>query len=471
MLGLDFITAALGLVTYGEAVRKSNDTHDLIKNYREAKITNALKYDVLEADGSSFKLTNKLIVEPLVLITESMWNDQNNLKNILNLVADMFAAQYIRTFKVLVSFYAEAPFSAVRLLGTEDDIRMTKNMGLEDDYLHKLINGYIGIEDEDNEFIKNFDKYNPLERSGGGILPTPKYLEKSITVKERNMFDPKNPTSLGAIYERHIDLTFEHTNISIPENFPRDNVPYMAKYSEDDLDNMTPEKREKAVHENIEHKQKFLEKKYGKNSKMISDHTTKSSITIPITIRLNLKQAPINELSNGLSPANRDKSFRYRWDSLAAGLISFKNFIMADDLMTEYKDNKLKDRAQIIKTLKDIEISANKKLLSSSKAVGFNLYYSTLICSTDDLKLLEKTVIGGSITNNAHKESLCKALKAMFIIPVNLDREKIEIYTKDTSGVSTVFLSELNRRGSNKNDLSDVLGMVQALATKTPIAL
>lgn len=179
------------------------------------------------------------------------------------------------------------------------------------------------------------------------------------------------------------------------------------------------------------------------------------TILIPITVKMHVLFVSTENLLLMLAPNSAEKSFGYRLDEYRSGAISLSDLIFANDLIKQYKDNKLKDDQSLLSLLNSRTISANSKLADKS-IVGFEKSYNMLVITAEDKILLDKH-INGDLTNEKYKQILLEQANAMTVTVIDQDYERVYILTRDIRGKTDISFKAISRRKDSGIDLSEVM--------------
>lgn len=193
----------------------------------------------------------------------------------------------------------------------------------------------------------------------------------------------------------------------------------------------------------------------------------KHTILLPITVKAHIIFTDINQILNMLKPNSIDKTFSYRLDEYKSGGISLSDLLFAGDIINEYKENKIKDKDQLLNVIAERTISANSKALSHGGVAGYEKYYNMIIVSADDKIRLDKH-INGDLFKEKYKQKLLEQGKAMTITVMDEDYERAVVLTKDIRGKSDVSFKSLSKRKDSKVDLGE---MMKALMSNRPPVL
>jgi len=409
------IISALGTaVTIFNAVKDSNteDKKELAMNILKSLSND--KVGLIRTDGSITKLLSSYIVEPVVIVSNSS-KDTDVIDKILEVNADIFSSFYLQAFDILTSLYGASGQVAIDLLGTDNSGSKGANIYLskEDmkDELSKLLdaNYSLSIEASDNKAASDI-KAGPIKINGKTFFGT-----TTITrdIKEDERLNKMSSHPLYGILQRNLQIT-----LSVKHDVNKE----------------------------------------GK-SRPYKGHT----VIIPITVKMYVIYTGIDNILNMLAPNSKDKSFGYRLDEYRAGAISLTDLIFANDLIRQYKDNKLKDKENLLELINNRKLSANSKILDT-KAIGFEKFYNMLVVTSEDKVKLDKHM-RGDITSEKYKQDLLTQAHAMTCTVIDQDYERVYILTKDIRGRTDISFKALNRRKDKDVDLSEIM---KALISNRP---
>lgn len=408
------IISALGTaVTIFNTVKDSN-TEDKKELARDIlKSVTSSKAGLIRTDGSITKLLSSYVVEPVVIVSNSS-KDTDVIDKILEVNADIFSSFYLQAFDILTSLHEVNGQVAIDILGTD-------NSGLTRTLL-KGASTYLSKEDMKDELSKLLDTNSALsievsDSKAGTIKINDKSLFGTTTttgnIKEDERLNKMSSQPLYGILQRNLQIT-----LSVKHEVTKE----------------------------------------GK-SHPFRDHT----VIIPITVKMHVIYTGIDNILNMLAPNSKDKSFGYRLDEYRAGAISLTDLIFANDLIKQYKDNKLKDKENLLELINNRKLSANSKIVDT-KAIGFEKFYNMLVVTSEDKVRLDKH-IRGDITSEKYKQDLLTQAYAMTCTVIDQDYERVYILTKDIRGRTDISFKALNKRKDKDVDMSEIM---KALMSNRP---
>lgn len=456
---------ALGI---GSAIATFNaflDTQKAISNGADAKqatieLLNTIQsrdFGLAAMQGSITKLVKPFIIEPIIITTEQCRSIEV-FDKALQLSTDIFTSFYMQAFKILTDFYGLKAMTSITALSTDRSSLMATGQKA---LIKALSREEFG---EAPSFLRavmsNEDMYLRLSNEAGWF----KKLVTGISNPIDAINNIQNKLKNQPIKPGDEDLTKDEEN---PQN-SKSSTAY-----DDKLDyNDTTRKLTNSSFKDLDLDKDPLYGTLTRSLELQYVHPdTKRTIIIPISIKSHVIITNISNIMSMLAPNARDKRFVNRLDEWRAGAISFWDLIACGDLIKEYKDNKLKDKDNLLNTInervKGSAINAVELGMNNGKVVeGFEKNYNMLIVSADEKVRLDRHV-GGDITKERYKQELLSQAHAMLCTILDQDYERANILTKDIRGVSDIGFKALSRR--KDKDTSDMAGIIQSLLTSKPI--
>ncbi len=357
------------------------------------------------AQGSMIRLLSSFIIEPTIVISRNL-REEEITEKLAEINLDIFASFYIQVFNILTNVYGIKDETAFDVLSSSGSLPVNGNnkfsmMSLED------------FQDTINILpIKNNSKEYLSIESRKDAKKTEKHNIKLIPGKGKETL-PILPT----LIQKEIEITKTVKSDTIKRTGPDGNE---------------------------------------------TEHVMDKEIVIPVLIKATVIYSDFKDIETMISTNDRDKSFSSRLDEYRSGMISMKDLIFADDLISLYKNNKIKDKDDLINHMESRATAANKKLLST-KAIGMNKFYGILIVSKSQLSIIESN-LGGKITKPRYKEMLMQQTKSLLINVVDTDWERVEVFTKDLKGTSDLSYKAIKgKKGSNdSSDLAEVFKSISS---------
>lgn len=425
------------------------------------------------ANGSMVKFLSTFIIEPTIIVSKDIREEEISEK-LATLNLDIFASYYLQTFNVLTNIHGFEAKTAFDILSSTGSIPTDKNiLSLED--LGTDIN-ILPISKETNEFlsIESRAGINVLEREIKVLETTARDLDREIRKKEDLIEKINSKDRLSNQDLRMLDkLEVDIDQFIKPE----------LKEVKDKLSSL---KEELVKLETAEDKKSDREKDEAKRDRSLGKRSTasiienkgvsipsiiqkeieitstvqndngKTDIIIPVLIKATVIYSDFSNILNMIDTNGRDKTFGYRVDEYRAGMISLGDLVFANDLVSKYKSNKLKDEDDLINFMESRSTKANMKLVSKGH-VGFSKFYATLIITKKQLSIIESK-LGGKISKDKYRDILMNQTKSLMINIVDTDWERVTIHTKDLKGTSDITYKAIGKRkgGSDSSELVDI---------------
>ena len=180
------------------------------------------------------------------------------------------------------------------------------------------------------------------------------------------------------------------------------------------------------------------------------------TMTLNVMVIADVIYVPNSELKLHIASNGRDKLFLNRIEDLRAKLINFwGDFIMANDMIRDYKRSRIKSKTDLSKYITERQVNASIKRARGTG--GLDEYYSMLILSKEATNELELS-IGGSLDKSKMRNHVFESFKAMSITRVDTDHELVIFDLKSKSNISsaTMTFKALSKKGAN-DELIDIL--------------
>lgn len=450
----------------------------------------------LKIDGSITRLLSKFIVEPVIICSDRVRNSEV-IDQVLNLNIDTFCSFYMQAFKVLTGIYNMDGRIAVDLLGTDTSSIASATFDKTFEILSK--------EEHTGGFYRDLSdpnlKFLSLEEDGVS-LEARVYRDK-ITGKDTEIVSGQamsEKENLVRVISRTFDITITGTRYDITDSDDGYVIDSTVTRSgkKNDNNNFTLKVRgsdttvKRGSDKTITVRNKFDKNggesttdetttipgqgSYTKTGKHVDnthegqshgdyEDTTKTkrrdvgekfAIRITIMVKANVIFTNLENIKNMIAPNSKKNSFFYRLDEYKAGAIKFRDLVLGTDLIKAYKQNKLKDRDDLIGLLRRRESSANSKAISAGM-IGFEKYYNMLVLSVADKEILDK-VIGGDIYKKNYKERFLTEARALSFTVLDEDYERVMVEFKDLNGRSDINYKSLKKqKESNIEDFLKVM--------------
>jgi hypothetical protein len=371
-----------------------------------------------QARGSIVRLLSTFIIEPTIVISKNL-REEEITEKLSEINVDIFTSFYLQAFNVLTNVYKFDVNVAFDVLSSKGSLMTDPRASLK-----------FSIEDFDETL---------------NILPIKK-RSLDYLVSTEAKFSKKD---LNVIIDATAKKTAEQINKSKPvENKSGSGLPRVTAKDSKSVSLPT-----------------MIQKEVELTQKITNANGVSTDLVIPILIKATVIYSDFSNIETMISTNDKDKRFGNRLDEYKSGMISMKDLIFADDLIKEYKNNKLKDKDNLIDFMEARATSANKKMLSSG-AIGLNKYYGILIVSKNQMSIIEQK-LGGSIDKPRYKEMLMEQTKSLIVNVVDSDWERVFINIKDLRGTSDISYKVINNKKNttNSNDLADIF---KAISTNKP---
>jgi len=199
----------------------------------------------------------------------------------------------------------------------------------------------------------------------------------------------------------------------------------------------------------------LLSKKVELNLKVKNSEGVEVTIIIPVNINLNVIYAETKSIQLLADQRNDDKTMSARWMAYRSGGISLKDFIFADDLIRDYKADLIKDEDELIKYMREREVTSATKV-KSGKSVGFAKNYAMLIVDQRDAASLSRGV-RGDIVKDKYGQKLLDQARCMTLTVVDTDYERLVIINKDIKGQSNIGFKALDKKDGKDSGVGEFI--------------
>lgn len=441
------------------------------------------KRTLLEARGSIMRILSPFIIEPSIVVSDSL-KEQNDIQKIIDLNVDMFTAFYAQVFNVLVNVHGldgkvvfdilsskRVPGAEHRnheldkiLLGeveylplepktTTPSLEASSNKKTKWDYLTSREKIAI-IETQTKDTIKAIKK---KEKNGDKLSPEEEALLQEASVKRGK----RNIKTLDKALIRTIKAKQK-----LGEELTQAERLILQGKDVEEPDRKLPDRKNRAK---VKEKGSFqAPSTIHKEVDLSYDVHTKSgsyTVEVPLVIKANIIYTSFNSILNVLDNDSDRVSFFSRLDEYRSGGITLSELIFAHDLIKEYKEHKLKDKNDILTDIENRATSANLKLFSK-QAIGLDKFYGIVILARYEQDQIE-LMLRGKIEKAKYRDKFLTAMKSMILTSVDLDYEMLSIYVKDIRGSSTVPIKSLKKDKGN-TDMTEMFKLLTM--NRSPIA-
>lgn len=412
------------------------------------------QFGLAKTQGSITKLLKPYIVEPIIITTDTCRSIEV-FDKVLQLNTDIFASFYLQAFKILSDQFEMPLDMTIQILSTDNtSLTSTSKKAL----IKALSREEANVPNFLQAVLSQEDQYLRLSHEAGWF----KKLFSGLTSSGQ-------PETL--------DEAEQLSRIKLNETLSKQ---AKANAAAADRANLNDGPIDKGTRVDFKSSFKDLEidkdPLYGSLIRTLElqyvQRLTKQILVMPITIKAHVIISDIHNILGMLAPNSRDKKFVNRLDEWRAGAISFWDLIACNDLIADYKKNKLKDKDDLLSVINarakgSALTAANTALTSGGKTgvEGFEKNYNMLVVSADEKVRLDRH-IGGDISKEKYKQELLEQAHAMLCTVLDQDYERANILTKDIRGVSDIGFKALGRRKDKDNDMA---GILQSLLTAKPI--
>lgn len=471
------ILSAIGTVlNLTEAVKTLGDEKMSDADKTRYLLERVHKGTLVQHSGDITKLLNKYIVTPTIICSSSL-KDSEILYNLIQLQTDIFASYYAQAFKVLTNIDGVASSQALQLLSSDkqDPIKAGAALGIRfvdhfapsreslDSYSINILSTEAPV--DTIPAIVQLYKTDPNEFEAR--LKAMGFQARQIELFEKEMKNVNGDADLERVI-RHANLTKAQAD-AIKAQWQAHEVMEKVKGTKPTLKFNEPGKDSPdtyAVYERQIDISISGTESNTRNGMTAPDGADRHyTFIVPITIKASIIFTPYANIENVISPRKDDKAFWYRVNEWRAGGISFWELLTAKDLIQKYKENKLRDKENILSKLN--QGGANsflKGIANKDLQEGYDQFYNMVIITSEEREQLER-YIGGKLAVDRYKDKFLAAASSMTITTVDNDYEKVVIQTKDIHGESIVPFKAIKKRKGDKDDLSEIFkAMMQSKA-------
>lgn len=373
-------------------------------NKGNAKDTDKYLNANFRTSGSITKLIKTLIIEPTIIVSEEAYQSKA-LDAAANSALDIFTSFYTQAFDILTKIHGKSAVETIDVLST---------------------NNY-----KTNDLVKiagSKAAYKGLSYAAGALgydLST-EDLKRPVTL---NQLDFNSP----AMY-----LNDEELNV--------------LKVCLEDITKAE--------------KNSVTDGAYIRSIRVTIKSDAHGIIEIPLTIVGSIKKVTQAELIKVVEDQNAKYSMYARWLEYRSGGISLGDFIFCNDLIREYKKNRLDKNSSLLGnlTVKDFN-SAARQVLTGVK--GAEASFGIVIISDNDANYISKAM-RNDITKFNGKEKYLSVMQAHNLVILNDDTERCVMLISDLQGEIDTGYAKLMKRSSSGSDNSIYEMMKYMLNNKVP---
>ena len=188
--------------------------------------------------------------------------------------------------------------------------------------------------------------------------------------------------------------------------------------------------------------------------------SSKLTANIPLMIKANIHVTDLDTIANSVEHKASSAGFFKRFLQWKVGVISFRELLLAGDLVEKYKEGVL-TKDNFAKELGDSAGNHINVQALLDKRVGLNKMVFTYIMTDDELALLGKRM-GFNINKAGDKDKLMNALLALNITSINQDRDLVSVYVNGISGMSSSPIKKLSKGGKDGDGIEVLAAALMA---------
>ena len=184
-----------------------------------------------------------------------------------------------------------------------------------------------------------------------------------------------------------------------------------------------------------------------------------SKATIPVNVRLIVKEVNPNALVNFLTVIKSDRSVRTRFKKWRSGEIEFfKDLVLCQDIIDEEKNAHFTDKDGIFRNLRERNRGKSNKLVKLALGdINVATASSMIILSKETAKKAEME-LGGKLDNFRVRENLFKLTFTMIMVVIDTQWDKVVIYHRSIDEPSVLSVKDFKTRGrDNGPDINEIL--------------
>lgn len=417
---MSILASTVGIVetlkTVGEVIKavNSNSSSDPNSSNLKGAISN----------GNFIKIVRSGLIEPIILVTENSLYQDDLIDKINNIIVDNFMAFYTQVFTKITSTGLVTPIEAIDIMST--------NLNTINDFKNRTSNYLI----------------QAGQRAAKDMLSKEQLTLNNLNFDLSSLY--LNDSEINTIKSLATESNLSNYNEKILANKERQKN-YSVSMNTDE------------VYKNIYGNDSYLYKTLIRNFELCLGipvtQTDKEgniitaghrSLTIPMTIRANIKVVSTDEIAVVCGSNDKSKSFLARYHEWRSGGIGLWELIFCSDLIKDDKVAKTNKDSSLLKALENANIAAEvRKRLTGQK--GFETMYSSLVITAEELDYLGK--INNTDYEGKSKNQLLSMLNGFMLVVI--DNSTVRIHMKDINGVVTVNHKSLRRRGDGDNNVLD----------------
>ena len=373
-------------------------------NKGNAKDTDKYLNANFRTSGSITKLIKTLIIEPTIIVSEEAYQSKA-LDSAANAALDIFTSFYTQAFDILTKIHGKSAVETIDVLST---------------------NNY-----KTNDLVKiagSKAAYKGLSYAAGA-------LGYDLSTE-----DLKRPVTLNQL------------DFNSPAMYLNDEELSVLKVCLEDITKAE--------------KNSVTDGAYIRSIRVTIKSDAHGIIEIPLTIVGSIKKVTQAELIKVVEDQNAKYSMYARWLEYRSGGISLGDFIFCNDLIREYKKNRLDKNSSLLGnlTVKDFN-SAARQILTGVK--GAEASFGIVIISDNDANYISKAM-RVDITKFNGKEKYLSVMQAHNLVILNDDTERCVMLISDLQGEIDTGYAKLMKRSNSGSDNSIYEMMKYMLNNKVP---
>lgn len=194
-----------------------------------------------------------------------------------------------------------------------------------------------------------------------------------------------------------------------------------------------------------------------------------SRATIPVNVRLIVKEVNPNALVNFLTVIKSDRSVIARFKKWRSGEIEFfKDLVLCQDIIDEEKNAHFTDKEGIFRNLRARNRGKSSKLIDLAMGdVNVATASSIIVMSKETAKKVE-VELGGKLDNYRARENLFKLTFTMIMVVIDTQWDKVVIYHRSIDEPSILSVKDFKTRGRDTGpDINEILMAYRAGSAPT----
>ena len=196
----------------------------------------------------------------------------------------------------------------------------------------------------------------------------------------------------------------------------------------------------------------------GKTVEVVIESNGKKA-TIPVNIRLIVKEINSTGLVSFLTSLKIDRRLRTRWAKWRQGEISFfKDLVLCQDIIDEEKKSHYNDKSGAFKHLREKNRMKEMRLKDViADEYGVNDASSIIVLSKETAEKIEYE-LGGRLDNFKIRENLFRLTYTMIALVVDVKWDKIVMYSRSIDEPSVLSVRDFKMGGGDKGpDINEIL--------------